>query len=233
MRRRIQTGHWIQHQVESHLGQLRVRQHRRPAMLHHIGDGRFWRPAPHLGQFLQRPRRLYERRVSPGRSGGLHPVQGLVQADRRQGVGPRNNEEVVVRSRFHRGANFLEILVPVDHPLALHVSAALGPLLVFQKTACRPGVDQFGDGAHDVQRVPISSIGVHQDRYVDGAADVPCPLDNLGLGQQAQVRLAKQRGRDRVAGDERERESGLLGNLGGHGVVDAGEHQRSVNVENA
>jgi hypothetical protein len=103
------------------------------------------------------------------------------------------------------------------------VAASLRPDLVLQEAAGGPGGDQLDDGAVGVQRVAVAGVGVDDDRDRHAQADPPGTVDHLGLGQQAEVGLADGGGGDRVAGDERHREAGPVGELRREGVEDAGE----------
>ena len=80
-------------------------------------------------------RRLDEHRVGSRvgeRAGATH---GLVESRDGAGVGARGDVKRRALARAKRGAQLGQVLVERDDPLALHVAAALRPLLVFQEAA--------------------------------------------------------------------------------------------------
>src|SRR5205085_5817245 len=111
------------------------------------------------------------------------------------------------------GADLIDVLAPLDHPLAAHVPALLGPDLVLQKAPGRPSGDQFVDGPDDVERIAVAGVGVHDDGNGDAPADAAGALDDLGLREQPHVRLPDGGGRHAVAGDEAHRKPDTLHDL--------------------
>jgi len=71
----------------------------------------------------------------PGRARGRHAGDGLVDAYRRQRVGPGDDEEVARAARLDRGANLVHVLLAFHDALAAHVAALLGPHLILQEAA--------------------------------------------------------------------------------------------------
>ena len=231
LRRRVEPRDRVQDQVEPQRGQLRPAEHRRAPLLDHVGDGGPGRPPADLAQLVERPRGLDERGVGPGLARRLGPRQRLVHPDRGQRVGARDDEEVAAAPGVDRGPDLLEPGLPVDDLLARHVAAPLRPHLVFEEAPGRPGVDERAHGADHVQGIAVAGVGVDEDGDVHRAADVAGPLDDLGLGEEAEIGLADERGGDGVAGDEGEREAGPLGDLRRQRVVDAGEDEGAPLVE--
>jgi hypothetical protein len=68
---------------------------------------------------------------------------------------------------------------------------------------------------------------------ISSATVPPGSFDQLGLGQQAHVRLADGSGGDKIAGDEGHREAGAVREFGPEGVEDAGEGDRADLLQDA
>ncbi len=141
----------------------------------------------------------------------------------RQGVRAGDDEEITARASFDRRADLVQVFLAVHHSLATQVSAPLGPDLILQETARRIGRDQLANRAEHVQRVAVTRVGVDDHRDGHAAADVACTVDHFGLRQQPQVRLADKRRGHRVAGNEGQRKTGLLGKLRRQRIVNAGK----------
>ncbi len=162
---------------------------------------------------------------------GLYAGDRLVHAGDRQGIGPGDDEEIPAGPGFDRGANLLHVLLAIDHALAAHVPALLGPHLVFEKAAGRPGGNQFVHRAEDVERIAVTGVGVDDDGNPHAHANASRPLDHFRLRQQAHVGLAQGRGGDRIAGDEGHGKADVLGELRRQGVKHSGEGDRAGLVQ--
>ena len=72
---------------------------------------------------------------------GRAAVYGFVQSDDGFGVGAGDDKEIVFAAGLDGGAYAFEVFAALDNALVAHMAAALGPDLVFEKTAGGAGVD--------------------------------------------------------------------------------------------
>ena len=171
--------------------------------------------------------------VGAKRVRGPDAVDSFVETCYGLGVGAGDDKEVAVAAGGHGGADALKVLAALDDALVGHMAAALGPDLVFQKTASGAGVDELLDGAVGVEGIAVAGVGIYEHGDLDALADAARLGDDLGLGQQAEVGFAEGGGGDGVARHEAHRTAGALGDAGGEGVEQAGEGEGAVVVEDA
>src|SRR5581483_10791697 len=106
----------------------------------------------------------------------------FAQAQRLARVGARDDEKIIVFSGLHGSAQFFQLLIERDNLLALHMAAALGPVLVLEKHAGGAGPDQILYRAHDVDRIAVAGVSVDDDRRVGHSTDTLRRGDHFGLG---------------------------------------------------
>ena len=175
--------------------------------------------------------RLDEAGIGPGLACGLNPADRLVQSSGGHGVRPGDDEEIASAPRVDGGPDLLHVIVAADDSLAAHVSALLGPHLVFQEAARGPCRDQFVDSSVHIQGVAIAGIGIDDDRDLHAHADPPGTVDHLGLREQAHVRFSDRGCRNRIAGNECHREPDALGDSRREGVKYPGKRQSAECVQ--
>ncbi|MDA3005234.1 MAG: hypothetical protein O3B97_01080, partial [Actinomycetota bacterium] len=116
-----------------------------------------------------------------------------------------------VHDRAHLGQPFLTR----HDALAVHVPAALGPLLVLQDHSRGARAVQQARGARGRQGVAVPGVGVHDHRHPGHRGDqVARGVGDLGLGEVAEVGQAQARCRHRVPGHHQRAESHLRGEAG-------------------
>ena len=153
-----------------------------------------------------------EHHVGAGRHVGLAAADRLVEtaADRRHGVGARDDDEIRVAARVAGGPDFAGRLFDWDHLLAGDVAAALGADLVFDVDRGDTRRLEILHRADDVDRVAVAGVGVGHHRNVDRARDVAGVGGHFGLGDEADVGQPQQGQRDVVAAHVGEFEAGFF-----------------------
>ena len=207
--------------------QLPAREVRRAAALDHVRDQRRGELRGDLGELLPGLRRLDEQRVGARLLVGEAALDRGVEAERLARVGAGDDEQVALAARVGGGADLGRVLLRGDDLLALEVTALLRPHLVLEEHARRARVLEVADGAQHVHGAAVAGVGVDDHRCGGDARDVAGRVGHLGLGQEAEVRLAEMGGGHRVAGDEDDVEADAGGDARRERVVDAG-HQDGV-----
>jgi len=119
------------------------------------------------------------------------------------------------------------VLLDRDHLLPPEVAALLRPDLVLEEHSGGTCVLEVAHGAQHVHGAPVAGVGVDDHRRRADTRHVAGGVGHLGLGEEAEVRLAQVRGRHGVAGDEDDVEADAGGDPGRERVVDA-RHQDGV-----
>src|SRR5690606_26700591 len=131
--------------------------------------------------------------VRAGLGVGASAGDRVVESVDRGGVGARDEHEVGVAAGGDGGADLAHHFVGRDDGLAGHVPALLRHHLVLEVDTGDPGLFVGSYGAHDVDRIAVSGVGVGDHGDVDGGDDAGRVVDHLGAGQEADVGPADQR----------------------------------------
>ena len=114
-------------------------------------------------------------------------------------------------------------------PLARHVPALLGPLLVLEEDAGRARFLEQLDRADDVERVAVAGVAVDHDRgAAHGAAHASGRVGDLGLRQVPEVGQTQLGRGGAVTRHEHHVEARLHREASGQCVVDARHEHRSA-----
>ena len=119
----------------------------------------------------------------------------------RNGVGAGNDQEVAVAAGVHRGLDLLHHLGGRDHLLSGEMAATLGKDLVLDLERVGARAFQQLDGAHHVQGIAETGVGVDHERSGKDRADRRHVLRDLGHGHQPDIGNAEKGIGDAGAGD--------------------------------
>jgi hypothetical protein len=128
----------------------RLREHRRAALLDHVGDERQVEGAADGAHLLHALWRLDEEDVGAGLRVGLGAAQGLVEPERGARIGAGDDEEVLRGARLGGHADLLHHVRRPYHAPPRRVAALLREFLVLELDGRRAG---FLVAAHGVAHV--------------------------------------------------------------------------------
>ena len=134
-------------------------------------------------------------------------LNGVVEAHRR-GVGAGN--DLQMRPSAPCGGNLAGHVVRVGQALVVKMAAFFRQHLVLDLHCGGARLLQLANQAHDVERLAVSGIAVHQDRQAGGANQLASRVAQFFQGDDAEVRQ-RHRGAEGGAGQVQSLETGLLG----------------------
>ena len=140
-------------------------------------------------------------------------------------VGARDQDHPVAAARLDRGGDLLDHDRGADDLRAVVVAAAFGLDLILDVQGRGPGSGIGAHGAHDVERVAVTGVGVHDQRHRRDRPDLVQSLLHFGERHQTQVGIAHA-ARDRPAADVQRGKARGLGDPRRQPVVHPGRgHQ--------
>ena len=172
------------------------------------------------GDFFHGLRRLDERHVGAGGEGGVGAGDGFLEADHRARIGARDDQEVRIVAAGGGGADLREPVLARHDFLVIQMAAALWRDLILDVDARDTGALVVPHRAHDIEFVAVAGVGVGDDRNLHRARHAGGVGDHLGLGEQAEIRIAVRDGRA-GAGHVDRGKSSLRDELRGQPVIGA------------
>ena len=144
--------------------------------------------------------------------GVFNPVDG-------SGVGAGHDERGFVFAGVAGGPDLLSMFFGSDDLLAVHMSAAFGPHLIFKKDAGGAGLFVFLLRPNNVESIAVTGILVADYRNIRRIADLFEGSRHFREGQESHVRLPEAgRGNGIAAHGEAGKPRGLRG-FGGNRVI--------------
>jgi len=153
---------------------------------------------------------------------GLGACDDFLEADH-AGVGATDDGHFRIDSRLQRRANLADGLEHADEVggAATEFGWQQG---VLDGQRGNPGALQLGNGAHHVERVAVTVVGIGQHRQLGDAADARGLLDELAQGDEVEVRRGQHLQRGHRATENADLEAEIGGDACRHRV----EHRRRV-----
>src|SRR5260370_23573224 len=158
---------------------------------------------------------------------GFASAYGVLKTMYSISIGTCDDHKVRVLPGVNGGADFLDHFIHRDDLLSLHMSAFLGPNLVFDMQAGNACAFVLMNGTPYVDRVAIASISVCDDRQVarDGSDDSRnggSAAHHLAHGQQTNIGLSDNTGSCPKACHVDGRKSCLSDEAGAQGIICSG-----------
>ena len=155
--------------------------------------------------------------VGPGLPVQAGALDGVVETQRR-GIGAGN--DLQVRAGAPGSGDFARHVVGIDQPLVVEVAAFLRQYLVFDLHRGGAGVLQLAHQTHDVERLAVAGIAVHQHRQASSPDELASGVAQFFQGNHAEVGQGHRRA-ERRAGKIQRLEAGALREAGRKRVVRA------------
>ena len=159
--------------------------------MHYIYDlrnGKFTRDQRKL---LGIDRRFNESRICACLDIGMRALHRRRETFHRDRIGTRDNLEVAVHARVHRGTDLLNHLVERHDILAGEVTTLLRKHLVLDLQTCRTSPLDHAHSPRNVDRIAEAGVPVDEDRHRHRIDDRPDVVGKLAQGDQAYIRYAK------------------------------------------
>ena len=172
-----------------------------------------------------RARSLDEEHVRAGLGRRLAAAQRLVEVDRGDRVGARDDHHRGIGSRLDRGADLTHELAPRNDLVPREMAAALGRDLVLDVESRHSGRLVRLHGPPHVQRVSVSGVGIGDERHVEDGCEVSRVIRHLAEPREPEVGQAEPRGGGAVAGHVDRRKSRVLNEARRDAVVGAGDDE--------
>mmetsp|Transcript_2959 Transcript_2959/g.7821 ORF Transcript_2959/g.7821 Transcript_2959/m.7821 type:complete len:399 (+) Transcript_2959:1213-2409(+) len=197
------------------------------AALEHVGEHGFvvsCGKGAHLAALVFALQGVNEHHVGANLAKGLNPPQSFLHRDRLAAVGPRDDDNPVLRfrglvSREASGPHPGHGINAGHHRLVLDVAAALGDHLVLKEDAGDARVPVSTQSPLRVEGVAISVVSVDDDGDAGDFHARPCRVDHLRVANELAVRTAELRGRGAEARQKRDVEAAPLDEKRAQSVV--------------
>jgi hypothetical protein len=164
LERRLQRDIGVDHPGIAQFFELPVGQFRRAAADHDVDELRPGQATRNVGDLLCRGRRFHESDVGPGFAVGGGALERSGEAFRRNGVGARDDQKVVVAARVDGRLDLPHHLCGRDHLLAREMAAALGKDLVLDLQRIGAGALEQLHRAYHVHGIAEAGIGIDHER---------------------------------------------------------------------
>ncbi len=172
-----------------------------------------------------------EQRIDARCCVGPGSCERVLRAGDRHGAGAPDDRQARIAPGREGGLHFAHALVERQQPDRAARAESPGQDGVFDGERRNASGLELLHRAHDVERIAVAVVRVHQQRQLAGAADAMRLLGEFGEGDQGQVRRAQHhQGGDR-AGEHAEFETEVCGDAGRNRIEYRGRMNASLALQ--